>query len=267
MFKKGLKIALASLVILSVGLAGCGNTTPAPDASKQEAKTENAKVLRVGTNPTFAPFEFVDEKGKITGFDMEVIEAVAEDMGYKVEYVNSSFDGLIPAIQAGNFDAIASAMTINAKREESVDFADRYFLAEQFIAVKKDSPIKSEEDLKGKKIGVQMATTGQDVVEGMGIDPKKYEAIPDAMNDLLNGTIDAVVADSPVVLYFIKQNPNFNVQYIKGDFPKEYYGIAVKEGNKELKDKINASLKKIQDNKKYNEIYKKWFNVDAPSLS
>lgn len=266
MFKKGLKIALASLVILSVGLVGCGNTSATPDASKQAAKSDSAKVLKVGTDPTFAPFEFVDEKNSTTGFDIDLMKAIADDMGYTVQYENSAFDGLVTSLQAGNYDAVIAAMTITPDRQASVDFSEKYLMAEQFIAVKKDSPIKTAADLKGKKVGVQSGTTGQTVAEGMGITPMKYDAIPDAMNDLLNGGVDAVVADSPVVLYFIKQNPNFNIQYVKGDFTKEYYGIAVKKGNTELKDKINASFKKLQDSGKYNDIYKKWFNVDAPAI-
>ncbi|HVJ47983.1 basic amino acid ABC transporter substrate-binding protein [Desulfitobacterium sp.] len=266
MLKIGLKTALASLVILSLGLAGCGNTSTPPATSNQTTSSDSAKVLKVGTDPTFAPFEFMDDQNKTTGFDVELMNAIGADMGYKVQFESSSFDGLIPALQAGNYGAVIAAMTITPEREKSVDFSNKYLMAAQYIAVKKDSSIKSAADLKGKKIGVQNATTGQTVVEGMGITPQKYEAIPDAMNDLINGGLDAVVADSPVVLYFIKQNPTTNIHYINGDFSNEYYGIAVKKGDSELKDKINASLKKIQDSSKYNEIYKKWFNEDAPTL-
>jgi len=139
-------------------------------------------------------------------------------------------------------------------------------MATQYIATKKDSKIKTVEDLKGKKVGVQNSTTGQMVVEKLGMTPNKYDTVPDAITDLINGGLDAVVADSPVVLYFIKQNPNADVQYIKGNFPKEYYGIALKLGNQELDDKVNASLKKLRENGKYNEIYKKWFNEEAPKI-
>ncbi|MPN11973.1 hypothetical protein SDC9_159282 [bioreactor metagenome] len=100
----------------------------------------------------------------------------------------------------------------------------------------------------------------------MGITPQKYDTAPDALNDLINGGVEAAVIDSPVVAYFIKQNPSKNIVTVSGNFDKEYYGIAVKKDNKELADKINTSLKKLIDNNKYNEIYKKWFNTDAPKL-
>lgn len=267
MFTKGIKTTLASLVILSLGLVGCGNTSTPPAASSKTGSSETAKILKVATDPTFAPFEFMDNQNKPTGFDVDLINAIAAEMGYKTQIVSSSFDGLIPSLQAGNYDTVIAAMTITPERQQSVDFSDKYLMATQFVAVKKGSSITSVADLKGKKIGVQNSTTGQTVMEGMGINPKKYEAIPDAMNDLLNGGIDAVVADSPVVLYFLKQNPNANIQYLKGDFPKEFYGIAVKKGNADLQAKINESLKKLQDSGKYNDIYKKWFNEDAPKLS
>ena len=102
-------------------------------------------------------------------------------------------------------------------------FSDRYFLATQYIAVKQGSSIKSVNDLKGKRVGVQATTTGQDAVVALGINPNKYETTPDALTDLVNGMLDAVVADSPVVLYFIKEKPNVNVVAIPGDFPKLCY--------------------------------------------
>jgi polar amino acid transport system substrate-binding protein len=259
---------LAAIVVLTFALTGCGSSKTPADSSQGTAggNTESAKVIKIGTDPTFAPFEFIDAQNQPTGFDVDLMKAIATDMGYTAQFENSSFDGLVPSLQVGKYDAVIAAMTITPERAESVDFSDKYLMATQLIAVKKGSPIKSVEDLKGKRIGVQNSTTGQSVLEEMKIDPKKYEAIPDAMNDLINGGLDAVVADSPVVLYFIKQNPNANIEYIQGDFPKEYYGIAVKKGNAELQAKLNASLQNIKSSGKYNDIYKKWFNEDAPQL-
>jgi glutamine transport system substrate-binding protein len=266
MKKKWLK-PLAALVVLTFVLTGCGSSSvPAQGQGTTGGNTESSKVLKVGSDPTFAPFEFTDTQNQVTGFDVDLMKAIAADMGYTAQFENSSFDGLLPSLQVGKYDAVIAAMTITPERAQSVDFSDRYLMATQLIAVKKGSSIKSVEDLKGKRVGVQNSTTGQTVLEEMKIAPKKYDAIPDAMNDLINGGVDAVVADSPVVLYFIKQNPNSNIEYIKGDFPKEYYGIAVKKGNSELQSKMNASLKNLKSSGKYNEIYKKWFNEDAPQF-
>lgn len=263
--KKGLRFLVVGLLMVGLLiLAGCGTNT-AKEEAKQTPPAEK-KVLKVGTDAAYAPFEFVDTNSKITGFDMDLLNAVAADAGYTVEYEAAAFDGLILSLQNGKYDAIISAMTITPERQKAIQFSDPYFLATQIVATKQGSDIKTVNDLKGKKVGVQISTTGQTAVEKLGVDPAKYDTTPDALNDLVNGSLNAVVADSPVVLYFIKQNPSFNLQAIQGDFDKEYYGIGMKLDNKELAGKINASLKKLMDNGTYNEIYKKWFNTDAPKF-
>jgi glutamine transport system substrate-binding protein len=262
--KKNWVNSLIAVVVFTLALSGCGSSNASSGQGATGGSTNSEKVLKIGSDPTFAPFEFIDTKNQPTGFDIDLMKSIAADMGYTVQFENSSFDGLIPSLQGGKYDAVIAAMTITPEREASVDFSDKYIMATQLIAVKKGSSIQTVSDLKGKRIGVQNSTTGQTVLEEININPKKFESIPDAMNDLMNGGLDAVVADSPVVLYFIKQNPNANIVYVKGDFPKEYYGIALKKGNSELKDELNNSLKNLKASGKYNEIYKKWFNEDAP---
>lgn len=266
MFKSKVRIALAGLLSLSLlTLAGCGGTsTPAPTPDPVE-KTE--KVLRVGSDIAYAPFEFMDEKQQPTGFDIELIQALGADMGYtKVDIETAAFDGLIPALQAGKYDAVISAMTITEDRAKSVTFSDKYFLSGQYIAMKKGANIKSMADLEGKRIGVQLNTTGQYAVEEKGMETRKYDTTPDAMNSLISGGVDAVVADSPVVLWFQAQNPSAEIESINADSGEEFYGIAMKLGNTELADQMNASLKKLMDDGTYNEIYKKWFKEDAPKF-
>jgi len=264
MFKPKFRLVLAGLLSLSLlALAGCGAAkTPAPATP---APVE--KILKVGSDIAYAPFEFMDANMKPVGFDIDLMDAIAKDMGYTTKYETSGFDGLPLTLSSGKYDLAISAMTITPDRAKAVLFSDRYFLATQYIAVKKDSPIKSVNDLKGKSVGVQNSTTGQDAVIALGINPKKYDTTPDALTDLVNGTIDAVVADSPVVLYFIKEKPNANIVAIQGDFPKEYYGIPMKLGNKDLAAKVNASLKTVMSNGVYNDLYKKWFNAEAPKLN
>jgi len=256
-------ILVISLIIGVFTLTGCGSTAPVPNASTPPVVP---KVLKVGSDIAYAPFEFMDANMKPVGFDIDLMDAIAKDMGYTTKYETSGFDGLPLTLSSGKYDAAISAMTITPDRAKSVLFSDKYFLATQYIAVKKDSSIKSVKDLKGKRVGVQNTTTGQDAVIALGINPKKYDTTPDALTDLVNGSLDAVVADSPVVLYFIKEKPSANIVAIPGDFPKEYYGIPMKLDNKDLAAKINASLKTVISNGKYNEIYKKWFNADAPKL-
>lgn len=266
--KKFFKAGIASVLVIGLlGLAGCGaGQTSKESAQKGASNASSEKVLKVGSDIAYAPMEYMNEQQKPEGFDVDLMNAIGEDLGYKVVFETASFDGLIPSLNAGKYDAVISAMTITEERSKTVQFTNKYFQATQSIAVKKGSPIKSEADLKGKKVAVQVGTTGQEVVEKMGLTPQKYDTAPDALNDLINGGVEAAVIDSPVVAYFIKQNSDKNIVTIQGNFAKEYYGIAVKQGNKELVDQMNTSLKKLMDNGKYAEIYKKWFNLEAPKL-
>ena len=269
MFKSKVRFVLAGLLSLSLlTLAGCGSaSTPAPEADDPAPDEKVERVLRVGSEISYAPFEFMDEQQQPTGFDMELIQALGEDMGYtEVDIETASFDGLIPALQLGKYDAVISAMTIREDRAESVLFSDEYFLSRQYIAMKKGADIKSMDDLEGKKIGVQLNTTGQFAVEDHGMETMKYDILPNAMNALISGGVDAVVADSPTILWFQAQNPEAEIESINANTGDEFYGIAMKLGNTELADEMNASLKKLMDNGTYNEIYKKWFNEDAPEF-
>jgi len=260
--KKGLHIALVLILIISLAaVAGCSSQAPA------DKPAEQPKVLKVGSEIAYAPFESYDEKNNPVGFDIEILTAIAEDMGYKAEFENCTFDGLIPALQTNKYDCIISAMTITPKRAEQVLFSDPYFKAVQFIAYKKGTgPYEKLADLKGKKVGVQFNTTGQEAVIAAGIDPKKFETAPEAMMDLLNGGIDAAVIDNQVVLLFIQQNPNANLECVTADTPDEFYGIAFNKSNTELVSKVNASLKKLKENGKYAEIYSKYFQGEVPKF-
>lgn len=264
MFQPKFRLVMTGILTLSLlALTGCGSASAPTPATPAPVE----KILKVGSDIAYAPFEFMDEKQQATGFDIELIQALGADMGYtKVNIETSAFDGLILALQAGKYDAVISAMTITEDRAKGVLFSDKYFLSGQYIAMKKGANFKKLEDLKGKKIGVQLNTTGQYAVEAKGMETKKYDTTPDALNTLLTGGVDAVVADSPVVLWFQAQNPTAQIESVDADSGKEYYGIAMKLGNTELAGKMNASLKKLIDNGKYNDIFKKWFKKDAPSI-
>jgi len=267
--KKLFRTGIVSMIMVGLlALTGCGAQQSAAPAGNAAAGGGEAtkKVLKVGADIAYAPFEFMDANQKPVGFDIDLMNEIGKDLGYTVQFETAAFDGLIASIGAGKFDVIASAMTITDERAKSVLFSDKYFESAQYIAVKKGSTIKSDADLKGKKVAVQQGTTGQDAVEGLGIDPKKFETIGDAVNDMLNGGSDAVVADTATLFYYVTENPSVQLETISGNFEKEYFGFAFKMDNKELAGKVNASLKKLIDNGKYNEIYKKWFSKDAPKF-
>ncbi len=131
-------------------------------ADYQVAESDNrlGRTYKVAQDMAYAPFEYINDAGEPEGFDCDLIRAIAAEMGFAVELVNTNWDGIIPSLLAATSDMIISAMTITEERQQSVTFSNPYFEATQYIAVKQDSPIKSLDDLQGKKVGVQNGTTG-----------------------------------------------------------------------------------------------------------
>jgi len=253
---------LISLLVFGLifSAAGCGG---GEEASKEESGKEEL-VIKAGTDAAYAPMEYKGENGEVEGFDADLIKAIGKAVGLKVSIKHVDWDGLFPALESGDINCIISSMTITEERKKIVDFSEPYFEATQVIAVKKGSDIKGLEDLVGKKVGVQQNTTGHYAVEELeGMkdeDIKKFPTTPDALINLTNGLVDAVVADAPVVYNYIKHNPDAGLVTITDDdFEKEYYGIAVKKGNKELLDKINEGLAKVKEDGTYDKLYKKYF--------
>ena len=258
---KKLSILLVVLMAfgLLLGVTGCGGG----GEDEGDNSEKSALVIRAAAEATFAPFEYQGDSGEVEGFDADIIKAIGEAEGIEVNMKHMDWDGLFPALQADDINVVISAMTITDDRKKVVDFSDPYFEATQIIAIQKDSKIASLEELVGKPVGVQQNTTGQFAVEGLeGVnndDIKKYPTAPDALMNLQNGLVEAVVGDAPVVLNYIKSNPDCGLKTITDDFEKEYYGIALNKGDEELLEKINEGLAKIKEDGTYDEIYKKYF--------
>jgi len=260
--KKFLKISLVALLVLSLlSFAGCAKK----EEPKAEAPKEEEKVFVVGTEPTFPPFEMTDEKtGEIIGFDIDLIKAIAEDQGFKVEVQNLGFDGLIPAVQTGNIDIVASGMSIRPDRLEQVDFSEPYIDAGLAIAVANNNEdIKGEDDLAGKTVAVQIGTTGAGKAQelkdaGLIKEIKTFNTCDVVMLELMNGGVDVVINDLPVTEAFIAKQPG-KIKIVGDVLESDSYGFAVKKGNSELLDKINAGLKNLKENGKFAEIQAKYF--------
>ena len=257
--KKLMTLCLVALLALATLAAGCGGGGDKKDA-KADQKTEN--VLRIGTNADFAPFEFQDVGGKeYQGFDMDLIRAVAKEMGYKADIQNINFDGLIPALEAGNLDVIISGMTINDERKKKVDFSEPYYKSGLSIIVKKDdTSVNKFTDLKGKKVGVQIGTTSAMEVKKIdGATVKEFNSSADTFMELKAGGVDAVVNDRPVNDYYIAKSGVTDVRRLEELLTSEDYGIASSKKKPEMKKQLDAALKKLHDNGEYDKIFKKWF--------
>jgi len=259
--KKVLLICMALIMSLSVLVAGCGGGS---EKKADEKASSTEKVLRIGTNADFAPFEFQDVDGKnYEGFDMDLIRAVAKEMGYKADIQNINFDGLIPAMESGNLDVIISGMTINDERKQKVEFSDPYYKSGLSIVVKKDNnDIKKFTDLKGKKVAVQIGTTSAKEVHKIeGVEVKELNSSADTFMELKAGGVDAVVNDRPVNDTYIKTTGGADVKALDELLTSEDYGIAMSKKNPELVKSVNAALKKLHENGEYDKIFTKWFGA------
>lgn len=264
--KKSLMAVMAGSALL---LAACGGGDAKPEDSKGASKS-GKKVLNVGTEATFIPFEFM-EKGKVTGFDVDLLNAVAEEAGYEVKIENTGWDAMLAGLEGGQIDIGMAGITMTDDRKKTYDFSDPYFESIGMIAFKEGTDIKSAEDIKGKKIGVQNGTTGQfnaeEVVGENSPDISKYESAALMFQALQSDNVDVVVTDKAVAEEYKKKYPDSNIQTITDDkaFAIEYYGIAFNKGS-ELKAEFDKALNTLFDNGKYTEIYKKWFDGAEPDI-
>jgi len=235
--KKVLSLLLVLIIAGSLTLTSCNNNTPT-----------TTTTIRVATDATWKPFEFVNEQTKvIEGFDIDLFNAIADKAGLKVEYVNVSWDPLLAGMAQGTYDCAISSITITTERAKAMLFSDSYFAAGQIVVVlKTNTTIKSKSDLTGKTVGVQLGTTGNfEVDKIVGATAKPYDDIGLAFQDLMNGQVDAVVCDNPVALYYVGANAT-KLKTTGTVFTDEQYGIAVAKGKEDLLKKINDGLKKVK---------------------
>jgi len=245
---------LAALCAAALLVSGCGGG----GGNGGEGGT-----LSVGSDIPYPPFE-QGKPGNYTGFDIELVEAIAEKIGRKAEFHDTSFETIFRDVAQGKFDAVASAATITEEREKAVDFSNPYYLSEQAVLVKEGSPIKSLGDLSGKTVAVQQGTTGQELAkEKSGASEiRPFPEGPDAVNALKSGTVEAVVIDAPVAQEAVEKSGGLEIaQKVPTE---EEYGIAVAQGEEELLDEINEGLEEVEEDGTYKKIYEKWFHLEPP---
>lgn len=243
---KIVSLALA-LVLACAALAGCGG-------SKKE-------TLTMGTNAAFPPYEYYDGDS-IVGIDAEVAQLIADKLNMQLEIKDMEFEGIIGAVQAGSIDIGMAGMTVNAERQKSVDFTDSYAKGIQVVIVKEDSTIKSTDDLKGKKIGVQSSTTGDIyATDDFGEDNvKRYSNGAAAVEAMLSGVVDAVIIDNEPAKAFVKANAGTKI--LETEYANEDYAIAVSKNNTELLNKVNDALKSLIEDGSVQKIIDKYISAE-----
>ena len=279
MKKKFMAAAMAALMAMS--MAGCGSsakettaaaaetttaaaaeTTTAAETTAAAAETTKAEggTLIMGTNAEFPPYEFRDGD-KIVGIDVEIAQAVAEKMGMTLEIEDMAFDAVIPSVTSGKIDFGAAGMTVTEERKQSVDFTDTYATSTQVIIVKNDSDITNLDGLKNKIIGVQLGTTG-DILAGdiEGATLERYNKGMEAVQSLTQNKVDAVVIDDATAKAFVSNNEGIKI--LEEKLSDEEYAIAVKKGNTELVENMNAAIKELKESGKLDEIVAKYIKAE-----
>lgn len=260
--KKSLKVIalFCALSMTLFGFSACQKEESDPSSTTSGASSTESTAkekLTVGTNSEFPPFEY-QENGQVVGIDMDIMKAVAEKIGMELVIVDMDFNALPTALSTGQIDCIAAGFSTDATREETMDFSDTYYKASQSILVPADSAINTADDLKNKRLGAQSGTTGEETATDVpGAEAKGYRSPMLAVQDMMNGNLDAVIVDkNPAEV--IKDQYGDEIKLITDQFPEEEYAIAVNKGNSKLLDKINDALKTILSDGTFDEIVKKY---------
>lgn len=262
-----------SAVALSVALGLSVAATSLAHADDQAVVDPNhflqTKVLRVGCDAAFAPFTYTDDKGQLIGFDVDLINAIGEEMGYKIDMKGYPFDGIIPTLITNNIDLIISGFTISEERAKRVAFSEPYYRCGLTYLVKKENASKfdSFDDLAKAEICTQIGTTGSLYLEKVLDKPnlKQFNTPPETYLELQNGGCEVVVNDRPVNDFFLARSPENKEKIVSFDINEaqnEYYGIAVRKDNQVLLEIINEGLERLIANGKFAKISEKWFGYD-----
>ena len=245
--------------ILALSFAGCGSSGNA--ASGSSVKTVTGGVLTMATNAYFPPYEYYDAD-QIVGIDAEIAKAVADKLGLELKIEDMEFDSIITSVASGKADIGLAGMTVTEERKKNINFSDSYATGVQVVIVKEDSDIASIDDLDGKLIGVQLGTTGDIYCTGdYGEDAvEQFNKGNDAVMALVTGKVDAVVIDNEPARVFVNENEGLVI--LDEAYADEEYAIAVKKGNTELLNQINAALAELKADGTLDAIVAKYISAE-----
>jgi polar amino acid transport system substrate-binding protein len=286
--KKVIGLSILAIILLAIVLAISGCASPTPSAAPTVAPTATPNplnhtstingvtytftthkpgVLTIPSDATYPPFESINTTtNAFEGFDIELMNQICKELNVTPEYSNMVFDSIITDIQTNKDDLSISAFTIKPDRQKAIDFSDAYYEnAGQYIMTKINSPIKNATDLVGKTVGAEKGTVGYyDVLNITGYsanDLHGYDTMPDSFMALQKGDVEAVVGDYAVMQPFVQQHATDFVFSPEPISATEYFGIVISKDNPQLTAAINAALKNIKADGRYQTIYDKWFSV------
>lgn len=273
MKKKLLSLLLAAACVFSMAACGSGSDSAGDsgnaaqtseaddteDAEEAEASGEGGTLI-MATNAEFPPYEY-HEGDEIVGIDAEIAAAIAEELGMELKIEDMAFDSIITAVSGGKADMGLAGMTVDPDRQKNVNFSDTYATAAQVIIVKEESEIAGPDGLTGKKIGVQLGTTGDIYAEDIeDAEVERYNKGMEAVQALQQDKIDAVVIDGEPAKVFVAENEGLKL--LDEPLTEEEYAIAIAKDNDELLEKVNTALASLKDSGKLDEIIAKYISAD-----
>ena len=262
-FKKALCLVLALAMTVAM-LAACG--------SKDDANTDGdsaKKTFIMGVDPEYPPFSYLGDDGKFTGFDVEICQAVCDELGWDLKVFGVNWDQKLVQLDSNECDCIWSGMTIlDSMKDAGYVISKPYYDNTQVIMVKEGSDIKSSADLAGKSVAVQLGTSGESLLsEGGDLESlaKTFgslmtcDSFLKCFTELGGGAVDAVIVDKPVATSYVQQNAGFTI--LNEELGAEQYGIAFRSGDQELCDTVQAAVQKLVDNGTYAKIAEKYPDI------
>ncbi|MCQ6561485.1 ABC transporter substrate-binding protein/permease [Paenibacillus mendelii] len=231
--------------------------------TSQEAATDNAekKTIVMGTSPDYAPYESVDAKGggEIIGMDIDIANHIADKLGYELKISSMDFNGLLAALQTKRVDFVMSAMSVTEERKQSIDFSDSYYAARNTIVSSEEDNFTSLDQLKGKRIGVQLGSTQEKVTQELkDASVKKLNRIPDMIQEIRAGRLDAAIIEDAIALEYTTSNPELKFNMIPASSGDEGYAIAFPKGSA-LTNDFNRVLEEMKNDGTLQAITDKWF--------
>ncbi|MEO1132727.1 MAG: basic amino acid ABC transporter substrate-binding protein [Cyanobacteria bacterium J06639_1] len=255
------KLTLANVAAGALAVAGLAIASQvAPMARAQSVPDLDGQALTVGSDTAYPPFEFVNEAGEIVGFDVDLLDAICEQANCEATFQTAGFDTIFVALASGEYDVVASAVTITEERARVVDFTRPYLNAGQVVTVAADSDIADAEGLKDQLIGVQLGTTGDLEASKITSDGnvKRYQTIDLAMAALAQGDVDGVIADAPTSADIIGKEFEGKLEIVGEPFTTEFYGLAIQQATPEITEAFDAAIAALIEDGTLAEIAEEW---------
>jgi len=266
--KRKLAAVLAVLMIAGIFLTGCASSgkTSGSDDSWETIKSKGKFI--VGLDIEFPPMGFEDENGDIVGFDIDMAKEAAKILGVEVEFQPVIWDNVIMELNNKNIDVIWNGLSVTEERKEKILFTDSYMEDRQMIVVSSGSSIKGKADLAGKTVGLQAGSSSEkalekdkETMESIG-EIVPYKSNNDALMDLRNGRLDAVVVDEVVGRYYIAKHKD-DYTILEDHFGVEEFAVGLRKGDKAFAEKLNEAINELKKNGKAEEISIKWFGENV----